>query len=93
MHKTRISRGAAASHTAWAKRAAAHPAVVAALAAEELSESYGRTISRWTDKLPGDCRETADAILLSAAKAGMDLRDLAGLAAEIYERSRADLPR
>ena len=34
----------------------------------------------------------ADAILLSAAKAGMDLRDLAGLAAEMYERSLARTP-
>jgi hypothetical protein len=92
MHKTRISRGAAASYTAWARRAAAHPAVVAALAAGELSESYGRTICQWTDRLPEDCREAADAILLSAAKAGMGLRDLAGLAAEMYERSRSDLP-
>jgi hypothetical protein len=92
MHKTGITRGAAASHTAWAKRAGTHPAVVAALAAGELSESYGRTICQWTDKLPGDCREAADAILLSAAQAGMDLPDLARLAAEIYERSRADLP-
>jgi hypothetical protein len=66
--------------------------VVAALAAGELSESYGRTICQWTDRLPEDCREAADAILLSAATAGMDLRDLAGLAAEMYERSRSDLP-
>jgi hypothetical protein len=56
------------------------------------SESYGRTICQWTDKLPEDCREAADAILLSAAKAGMDLRDLAGLFAEMYERSRSELP-
>jgi hypothetical protein len=92
MHRTRISKYAAASHTAWAKRAATHPRVVAALAAEDLSESYGRTICQWTDKLPEDCREAADAILLSAARAGMDLRDLAALFAEMYERSRADLP-
>jgi len=92
MHQTRISRGAAASHTAWANRATTHPAVVAALAAEELSESYGRTICQWTDRLPGDCREAADAILLSAARAGMDLPDLAGLAAEMYQRSRAGRP-
>src|SRR5215472_16502858 len=52
MHKTGITRGAAASHTAWARRASAHPAVIAALAAEEISESYGRTICTWTDKLP-----------------------------------------
>jgi len=92
IHKTRISKAAAVAHTAWAKRTATHPQVVAALAAEDLSESYGRTICQWTDKLPEDCRPAADAILLSAAKAGMDLRDLAGLAAEMYERSRPDLP-
>ena len=92
IHRTRVSRGAAVAHTAWARRAVTHPRVVAALAAGELSESYGRTICAWTDRLPGDCRPAADAILLSAARAGMELRDLAGLAAEIYERSRADLP-
>jgi len=92
IHKTRISKGAAVARTAWARRALTHPRVVAALAAEELSESYGRTICLWTGKLPEDCREAADAILLSAAKAGMELRDLAGLAAEIYERSRRDRP-
>ena len=69
IHKTRVSKGAAVAHTAWARRATTHPRVVAALAAGELSESYGRTICQWTDKLPGDCREAADAILLSAAQA------------------------
>ena len=29
---------------------------------------------------------------MAAVRAGMDLRDLAGLAAEMYERSRPDLP-
>jgi hypothetical protein len=92
IHQTRVSKGAAVAHTAWTRRAAEHPRVVAALATGELSESYGRTICAWTDKLPEDFRAAADAILLSAALAGMDLRDLAGLAAEIYERSRAGLP-
>jgi hypothetical protein len=90
IHQTRITKAAAVAHTAWAQRTVTHPQVVAALAAGGLSESYGRMICTWTDKLPGDCREAADAILLSAAAAGMDLRDLAGLAAEMYERSRPD---
>ena len=92
MHHTGITRGAAAGHTAWARRAAAHPQVAAALAAKEMSESFGRTICQWTDKLPGDCQPAADAILVTAARAGMDLRDLGGLAAELYERSRPDAP-
>ena len=62
------------------------------LAAGELSESYARTVCTWTDKLPEDCRPDADAILLAAAGAGMDLRDLAALAAEIYARSLPDKP-
>src|SRR5207249_3888855 len=65
-----------------AKRVMTHPQVMAALATEDLSESYGRTICQWTDKLPGDCRPAADAILLSAAKAGMALRDLPGRAGQ-----------
>jgi hypothetical protein len=92
IHKTGVTKATAVAYTAWTRRAAGHPQVVAALAAGELSESYGRTICQWTDKLPEDCREAADTILLSAAQAGMDLRDLAGLAAEIYERSRSELP-
>ena len=87
IHKTGITQGAAVAHTAWARRAAAHPLVAEALAAGEISESVARTICAWTDKLPQDCREAADGILVTAAKAGMDVRDLAGLAGEIYARS------
>jgi len=92
MHKTGITRGAAASHTAWAKRASAHPQVVAALITEDLSESYGRAICQWTDKLPEKFREESDELLIAAAAAGLDLRDLAALFAEMYERARSELP-
>ena len=87
IHKTGITKGAAVAYTAWVRRAAEHPLVAAALAAGEISESVARTICAWTDKLPQDCRQAADAILVTAAKAGMDVRDLAGLAGEIYARS------
>src|SRR5271165_3007581 len=87
IHKTRITKGAAVACTAWVARAAAHRGVAAVLAAGEISESFARTICTWTDKLPVDCRPAADEILLTAAKAGAALRDLAGLAAEIYARS------
>ena len=87
INRTRITRGAAVGYTAWVRRAAAHPEVAAALAAGQISESYARTICTWTDKLPEDSREDADEILLTAAGDGMGLRDLAGLAGEIYARS------
>ena len=90
VNRTRITKGAAVCYTAWVRRAAGHPRVAGTLAAGEMSESYARAICGWTDKLPEDCRPDADAILLAAAGAGADLRDLTALAAEIYARS---LPR
>ena len=92
MHRTGITRGAAASHTAWARRAGTHPAVVAALAAGELSESYARVICQWTDRLPEKFREESDELLVKAAAAGLGLADLSALFAEMYERARSDLP-
>ena len=88
IHQTRITRGAAAGHIGWARRAAAHPVIRQALAAAGLSTSFAREICRWTDKMPGDCRDQADAILAGAAASGLDLRDVTALAAEMYERSR-----
>jgi hypothetical protein len=88
IHRTRITTGAARGHLGWARRTTAHPQVVAALAeGGPLTESMARTICQWTGKLPADCRETADAILVAAARAGARKEDLAALAAEIYARS------
>ena len=87
IHKTRITKGAAAAYSAWVRRARAHPRILAALAAGEMTESCARTLCGWTGKLPDDCRDTADAILAAAARQGMDLRDLATLAAEIQSRA------
>ncbi len=88
MHRTRITRAAARFHRGWARRAAAHPQVAAALAEGfVLSESYARAICGWTDQLPADCRPAADEILITGARAGMDLADLAELAAEMHARS------
>ena len=92
INRTGVTKGAATAHISWARRAAAHPRIVHALAAMQLSESFARTICDWTDKLPEDCRDAADAILVAAAAAGADLAGLAQLAAEIYARSRPPDP-
>ena len=65
IHRTGITKGAAVGHTAWAKRTATHPRVLAALAAGQVSEPVGRLICLWTGKLPEQYRDDADEVLLS----------------------------
>ena len=91
IHRTRITKGAARGHLGWARRVLAHPQIAIALAeGTALTESMARTICGWTDKVPQECREAADDILIAAARAGARKEDLAGLAAEIYARSLPD---
>ena len=92
MHRTGITRGAAVGHTAWARRAGTHPKVLAALAARQVSESVGRMICRWTGQLPEKFRDESDELLIAAAAAGLGLRDLGALFAEMYQRARSELP-
>jgi len=88
IHRTKVTKGAARGHVRWSRRTLTHPQVLGALAEGiVLSESMALTICGWTDKLPGNCRETADDILIAAARACARKEDLAGLAAEIYARS------
>ena len=90
--QARVTRGAAAAATAWARRLAAHPVVARALADGEISASWARELCDWSDRLPVGKRDDADAILTGAARAGAELADLAGLAVEMYQRSRPDCP-
>jgi hypothetical protein len=92
MHQTAITHGAATSHTGWVKRGRAHPRVHAALAARAVSEPWAKAICQWTGQLPEASRDAADGILLAAAASGLGLADLAGLAGEMYERSRQHAP-
>jgi hypothetical protein len=92
IHRTGITKGAAVGHSAWAKRTATHPRVLAALAAGQVSDSAGRLICLWTDKLPQEYRDAADEQLLAAFAGGLGLVDLAALFAEMYVRTRGDLP-
>jgi hypothetical protein len=87
IHHTRVTKGTATGHTGWVSRARAHPRIAQAMAAGELTESWARMICGWTGQLPEDCRDTADDILAGAARGGMDLRDLAALAAEMQARA------
>jgi Domain of unknown function (DUF222) len=91
IHRSGVTKGAARGHLGWARRVAAHPQVAAALAeGGPLTESMARAVCGWSDRLPEDCRDAADEILIAAARAGAGQRELAGLAAEIYARSLPD---
>jgi hypothetical protein len=92
IHHTHITPGAAVGHTAWAKRTATHPKMLAALAVGQVSESVGRLICLWTGKLPEKFRDESDELLVTAAAAGLGLEELAALFAEMYERVRSELP-
>ena len=92
IHRTGITRGAAVGHAAWAGRTRTHPRVLAALAAGQVSESVGRLICLWTNRLPEKFRDESDELLLAAAAGGLGLEELASLAAQMYERARSELP-
>jgi hypothetical protein len=53
-----------------------HPPIVAALAREEISESYARAICQRTDRLPERFREQSDKFLADATAGGIGLADL-----------------
>ena len=53
IHRTRITKGAATAHTAWVRRAAAHPRVAAALSARTTPT---RPLPRTTRRRPGGGR-------------------------------------
>ena len=80
INQTRITKGAAVAYTAWVRRAAAHPQVAAALAAGE-TVGVGRPDDLRLDGqaprgLPGGRGRDPG----HRGRAGMDVRDLAGLA-------------
>jgi hypothetical protein len=91
--QTQVTSGAAAGAVGWSRRLAAHPVIDRALAAGELSPSWAKHLCAWTDRLPEAAREDADQILCeAAADGGMALRDLGGLAEEIFQRTRPPVP-
>jgi hypothetical protein len=81
--KTQITPGAATGAIRWMRRLAEHPLVRGALADGTISTSWAKQICDWTNKVPAEVRDDADSVLLAAARGGMDLDDIGGLAEEI----------
>ena len=88
--QTRVTTRAAVAAVGWARLLTAHPVIARALAEGELSASWARRVCGWSERLPEHNRDDADAILAGAARGGAELADLAGLAEQMYERSRTD---
>ena len=84
VHCTRVTKGQAAEHRAVEKVARAHPVLLAALAeGHVLTKSQALQLARWTRAIPEQYRDEAEEILVTAARAGADLRALAAICAEI----------
>lgn len=85
--QTRVTSATASDAVVWTQRMADHPAIATAMGDGQISVSWARQICSWTDRLPSEARGDADQILLEAAAGGAGLRDLGGLAEEIYRRT------
>jgi hypothetical protein len=70
----------------------AHPAVAAAQARGDISDSWAAEIAEWTRKLPPELRECVDKLLIDTAAAGANLEDLAIVARAAYEKWRSQQP-
>jgi Domain of unknown function (DUF222) len=88
VHCTRITRRQAGEHKEEQLLAQAHPLLHAALAEGcVLSKSEALQIAKWTRQIPKEYRAKAEEIVVTAARAGADLRDLARICGEIREQT------
>jgi Domain of unknown function (DUF222) len=88
VHSTRVTRGQAAEYLAEQALAQHHPPLAAALAeGYVVTKSVALQLARWTQAIPEEFRSQAEEILVTAARAGADLRALAAICAEIRYRT------
>src|SRR5580700_10247246 len=88
VHSLGVTKGQAAQYRALQGLVGDHPVLLAALAeGGVLTESEALQLARWTRAIPGDYRGEAEEILVAAARAGVGLRGLAAICAEIRART------
>jgi Domain of unknown function (DUF222) len=88
VHSTRVTKGQAAEYQAIQALARDHAPLLAALAEGwVLTKSVALQLARWTKAIPEECRPEAEELLVAAARAGVDLRGLAAICAEIRART------
>jgi uncharacterized protein DUF222 len=91
-HKTQTKLSAARGQVRQMRLVTARPALDAAMAAGELSQSWAREIIAWTKELPPDMRGDLDGLLLRTVAAGADLEDLRMLVHRAIEQWKARQP-
>jgi hypothetical protein len=88
VHSLGVTKGQAAQYRALQGLVRDHPVLLAALAeGGVLTESEALQLARWTKAIPDQYRGTAEEILVAAARAGVNLRGLAAICAEIRART------
>jgi len=88
IHTTGVTAGQAGEHQAVQAIARDHPVLCQALAeGGPLTKSVAVQLARWTRHIPEECRDEAEELLAGAAQAGVGLRDLAAMCAEIMART------
>jgi Domain of unknown function (DUF222) len=84
--QTQTTSAAASAAVAWMRRLRDHRGIADAMKAGRITESWGKQICEWTDRLPESARPAADDILLTAAASGAELADLARLVEQLRQR-------
>ena len=88
VHCTGVTKGQAAGYRALQALACDHRVLHAALAEGwVLTTSMALQLARWTKAIPPQYRAEAEELLVTAARAGVDLRGLAAICAEIRART------
>ncbi len=88
VHSLRVTKGQAGEYQAVQALAGGHPVLHAALAEGwVLTTSEALQLARWTKAIPDRYRSEAEDVLVAAARAGVDLRGLAAICAEIRART------
>jgi hypothetical protein len=88
----RITKGQAGEYKAILALAARHEPLLDALRDRVLTKSEALQLARWTSAIPEEFREGAEEIVVVGAQAGLGLRDLAAICAEIRERTAGPDP-
>src|SRR5580693_3591167 len=88
VNTTRVTRGQAAEYQATEALARDHQVLLAGLREGwVVTKSVALQLARWTRPIPAEYRDEAEGILITASRAGADLRSLAAICAEIRART------